>query len=75
MPCFLKKSDKPDYTSSTVTLMTTKHTIRETIGGSAEWKKRRQDSCEYLEMCHVLRGSRCVSESESAEGRARGIPC
>lgn len=37
--------------------MATKHAIREMIGGSGEWKrKRRQDSCEYLELRHVERG-------------------
>lgn len=53
MPCFKKKSDKPDFMLSTVTLIATKHSIREMTGRSGEQKrKRRQDSCEYLEVCH-----------------------
>ena len=57
MPCFKKRSDKPDFMSSTVTLMATKHSIR---AGARKWKRRR-DICDYLEVCHEVRGSGSVN--------------
>lgn len=57
MPCVKSdKSDEPDCISDTVTLMATKHAIREMTGGFGEQKRKgRQDTCENVKTCHVVR--------------------
>lgn len=57
---FKKKSDKSDCISTAVTLMASKHIIREMTEGCEEWKRKRIQYSEYLEICHVVKGSRCV---------------
>lgn len=57
MPCVKSdKSNEPAYISGTVTLMATKHAIREMTGGFGERKRKgRQDTCENVKTCYVVR--------------------